>query len=207
MKKILFPAICAMCITPSFADFYPYIGGNIDWTYANFDSEVKQTMDNCGIELETINFGLGTEAGVVFDLYHDIYRGGVSITYDYLFDKNAYVSNSALSNMSASVSTGFSAVGFEFDNYIRVNEENAKRTDLIFGIGFANAKERIRVNIPGVYSDNISDDANTFVFKFGMNGQITNHTDLYLAIRDFIPMKDIEIKSVFLLQTGFKLHF
>ena len=198
-------ALCAMCTNFAFAkeaSMRPYIGGSINYNFVSFSSEAEETMDWLGLDLADGYFGVGLEGGIRFGGTKDIWNGGLSFAYDYTFDTDAGVYNMYIDE----VKTGFSAWNIGFDNYIRVNEENDKRYDLVLGLGFGQATERVHISGSGITED-YSGDGGVFVLKFGTNIQLSEQFDWYTTIRGFIPTKTGDVEHIISVQTGIKFNF
>ena len=206
MKKILIPALCTFCITPAIADeavVRPYIGANINFDFISYSPYMEDVMDNSGLHFSDSYFGIGLEAGVKFGDKNNIWNGGVAIAYDYAFDTSASVTNSYINNAGSC----FSAWNIGFDNYIRVDDKDSKRTDLIFGIGVGKGTERSYWSIPDFITVDEKESTTMIVLKFGTNIRLNETVDWYTTLRDFIPSKDEIIKNVISIQTGIKLNF
>ena len=206
MKKIIIPALCAFCITPAIADdtiVRPYIGANINADFISYSAEMDEVMDYVGLHFSDSYFGIGLEGGVKFGSTNNIWNGGLAVAYDYAFDTSASVTNSYIKNAES----GFSAWNIGFDNYIRVDNKDNKRTDLIFGIGIGKGTERSYWSVPDVITVDEKESTTMFVLKFGTNIQLNETVDWYTTLRDFIPSKDEIIKNVISIQTGIKLNF
>lgn len=206
MKKLLIPGLCAFCISPAIADdiiVNPYIGAGLNVNFASYSSDMEYAMDYFGVDLPTSYFGLGVEGGIKIGYKKNVWNGGLSIAYDYIFDSSAVIENPYIED----VGVGFSAWNIGFDNYIRIAKEDDKRTDLIVGIGVGQATERISIEAPGVLSLDDSSDSTVVVLKFGTNIPLSETVDWSTTIRAFIPSKDYDVSSVISVQTGIKLNF
>jgi len=181
----------------------PYIGANLNTAFVSYSNDTEDVMDYYGIDLPTAYFGVGFEGGLRFGNIKETWNGGLALTYDYLFDSQAAVDNLYINE----VEVGFSAWTIGFDNYIRIAKEDNKRTDLILGVGFGQATERINISGMGL-SEKYSDDGGIFVLKFGANIQIAEYVDWSTTIRGFIPTgEDTDVDVIIAVQTGLKLHF
>ena len=205
MKKILIIGIATACINSSFAkdaDLRPYVGGNINYNFVSFSSTVEDMMSYYDVSLSEGYFGVGLEGGIKFGNIKNTWNGGILFAYDYLFDSSASVYDLYIDD----VKTGFSAWNVGFDNYIKLDEENNNRYDLILGLGFGQATERIKISGTGL-TENYSDDGGVFVLKLGTNIQINEKLDWYASIRGFIPTKSGDVEHIISMQTGIKFNF
>ena len=195
----------AMCINPVLATeglVRPYVGGSINYNLVSFSSDVDEAMSYYGINLSKGYFGFGLEGGIKFGDEKNIWNGGLSFAYDYIFDSSASVSNIYIDE----VKTGFSAWNIGFDNYIRVGKEKGKRYDLILGLGLGQATERVHITGSGITED-YSDNGGVFVLKFGTNIQLNDQFDWYTSIRLFNPTKTGDVENIISVQTGVKFNF
>lgn len=218
MKKIIIPTLAILAMAPSaFAganqdsNINWFVGGNAAIGNILWSDEVTDLLSP--IELAESNFGLGAEAGVRIGNQDKIYNLGFTFNYDYLFNAAADIP-SPYDSIFSEITTGFSAISASFDNYIRINAEEGKRSDLVLGLGYARATERFSMETTaygqanGFYSSSTSDDGDTVVFKIGINSQLTDTIDWNAGLRAFVPTNsdsDMDMMTVF--YAGLRFNF
>lgn len=202
MKKILFPVVCAMCVSPALAvNVKPYVGLNVGASYVDWDDDLQDTMDNIDVELAEGNITAGIDAGIRF-ANDNIWNGGIFISYDYLFDNEADEDNVHINE----ITTGFSMLSVGMDNYIRLGHAQ-KRNDLILGLGVAQVTERGKWDTDYFYDDG-SDNGGAVVVKIGFNRQFSKNVDWYVMSKIFAPFNDkSDFDTIVTFTGGFKFHF
>ncbi len=180
-------------------DTHAYIGANLNYNIASYNFEVPYT------KFPESYFGLGLELGARFGEYNNIWNGGVSVSYDYLSESEINVLGYKIGTL------GFSSIGLNFDNYIKILEQDNKRCDFILGIGISQAimKTSIDFNDYGYdMQEKEQEKGNALVFKIGTNMQIDKGFDWYITSRWFVPKEeDSLIDFIMSIQTGIKLYF
>ena len=213
MKKILFPVVCAMCISPALAvNVKPFIGANLGITGVAYDEDIYDENSDAGIDMPEAFLGTGIEAGIIFQTPR-IYNAGITVAYDYAFDTEAdldYYAEDAIDYWKQ----GFSAVSATFDNYLRVSGDAKHRQDIVLGIGLGRANSRFHMRTTpygrtlGLEDIKDNDDDDTIVvFKIGYNYRVSSHFDWYLNGRWFMPSDDDVIKALFNASAGVRFVF
>ena len=205
MKKILFPIVGILYVGSAFAEgkfVNPYIGVNANFNTITYSPDMTALAARIGVDLPVFYMGVGLEGGIKLGRRNYIYNSGFSFAYDYVFNSSATIKNIYIDE----VEMGFSDWNIGFDNYVRVSNEDSKRTDLILGVGIGQAHERISIKALGV-SENKSQSDEIFVVKLGSSTQLSKNVDSYVVLRSFIPFDDGDIKYVVSFQLGIKLHF
>lgn len=176
-----------------------YIGANLNYNIASYEFEIPYT------KFPEYYFGLGLELGARFGEYNNIWNVGVSISYDYLFDEEMTALGYKIGTL------GFSSIGINFDNYIKILEQDNKRSDFILGIGLSQATIKTSIDFDDYGYDTQykeQDKGNAFILKIGTNMQIDKNFDWYITSKFFIPTeKDTGIHFVTSIQTGIKINF
>lgn len=210
MKKTLLFALATMVSVNSAiavenkSKFNWFAGGSAAISNITWDDDVVDFLDP--IEISETNFSLGAEIGGKFGDYNNIYNFGLTINYDYLFDSNANIP-APYSSVILKITTGFSALSASFDNYIRIDSTNNKRSDLVFGLGFARITERVFIkDTSDYYSDD--DSGGAMVLKLGINSELTNYLDWNINLRAFIPTNsDSDVDLLTNISVGLKFKF
>ena len=202
MKKIFFPAIYAVCISPALAtNVQPYIGLNVGASYIDWNNDLQDMTDELNVDLAEANINVGAEAGIRFATTN-VWNGAVVVSYDYLFDSEADNDNIYINE----ITSGFSALSIGMDNYIRLGHAK-KRNDLILGVGIAQITERFKFDSDYFY-DKGSDSGGAAMLKIGFNRQFTENTDWYVATKFFVPFNNESDTDVIItFAGGFKFHF
>ena len=205
MKKILFPIVGILCVSSAFAEdkfVNPYIGANANFNTVTYGSDMNALAAMIGVDLPVFYMGVGLEGGIKLGNKKHIYNSGFSFAYDYIFNSSAGIENAYIDKAEM----GFSDWNVGFDNYIRISNEDNKRTDLILGVGIGQAHERISIKALGI-SENISNSDEVFVVKLGSSTQLSKNIDSYVVLRSFMPFNNGDIKYVVSFQLGVKFHF
>ena len=222
MKKIILTSICAFgLVGTAWAETAPtselpikvFAGANVAMTMPMWSNDLNDIMDQINTELPGLNLGLGAEAGIKFGATDKIYNFGLSIAYDYMFDSAANIGY-PYNQLVSEISTGFSAIGIYFDNYIRFADNAGKRSDLVLGIGYTNGTERIQITTTQLgYTYELStidsDDSGSLVgLKIGYLQQITSNLDFSAMLRIFIPtVSEGDLDSIFNVSAGIRYNF
>lgn len=184
------------------SSLHVYIGTNISYNVMSYNSEMSLPYT----KFPESYWGAGAELGIKFSEKDNKLNFGFLVSYDYLWDKEIYTLDYPIAKI------GFSSIGIGFDNYIEISKQDNKRTDLVLGVGIAQATENASIDIPSSYSfsgyhasESVKD--NVFLLKLGVNTQMTENIDLYTSARFFIPEKDTGIDFVLSVQTGIKFNF
>lgn len=217
MKKLIIPVLVIM-ISASGAiaqeqnqKIHWFVGGNALISNTIWSDDVADAISP--IKLAETNFGLGAEAGGKFGGYNNIYNLGLTFNYDYLFDAGADIP-SPYDSIFSEITTGFSAISASFDNYVRIDTTENKRTDLVLGIGYTRATERGAMKttaygqLNGYYDDSSKEDGDVVVFKLGVNSELTNYLDWSVSLRAFVPTNsDSDMDLAAILSAGLRFKF
>lgn len=217
MKKLLLPALAVVaCSTRAMAaeqnpNINWFVGGNASISDTLWSDEATDWVSP--IELAENNFGIGAEAGVRIGDYDKIYNFGLTLNYDYLFDAGADIP-SPYNSVFSEITTGFSAMSATFDNYIRIDHSNGTRSDLVFGLGYARATERVSVETTpygqsnGFFNYSGDDTGGAFVLKFGINSELTDYIDWNVGLRALVPTdSDSDMDFATILSAGLRFKF
>lgn len=211
MKKFLICLFGVLFITGAYANtdaVRVFVGGNFSVTDAVWTDEGKQNaQDIFGTkDMPKFHAGIGGVIGARYAT-RDIYNVGASLSYDYMLNSKKELN---VATGYYNYSTGFSAIGLTFDNYIRLFKQTYKenrRGDLLFGIGPARVTARAKADtIIGKVS---SDDYDYgMVIKLGYNGQIDQDWDWFVHARwFFVPGNDNDVNSLLNLSVGVTYNF
>lgn len=214
MKKFLvFGAASILTINSALAtEIKPFIGVNLALNGISWNGKVEKPLKDANMDLPTSFFGLGAEAGVRLKT-DGIYNPGITLAYDYAFDSSADIKWPA-NEVFYSFDAGFSAISATFDNYIRFSGNAEKRSDVVLGIGLANATERIEMRTTayaktlGYMDEKGKDDGTFIVLKAGFNFELSDKIDFYTNGRWFVPTaSDGDVDALFNLDAGLRFVF
>ena len=215
MKQFFMTMSCIAISLNSFSanaiDIKPFVGGNLAINGVVYSNDAKDATDYMGIDLPDGFFGYGLEAGVKFAT-DNIYNAAITFAYDYVFSADADI-NSFMKDYIVCTDIGFSAISATFDNYLRVSKDAKHRQDIVLGLGFGQATERLSIMTTAFGKMNGADDIDEkdkgtiVLLKIGYNYQITNQADWYVNGRFVVPTNSDDVDTLFNASAGVRILF
>jgi hypothetical protein len=187
MKKLFFIGMCcAICSQQSFASqifdkIHPFITAEMG---ATVNAQNNGVMEKYGVPYSTLssdgmNFTYGGNFGIRFLDDSHIYHPGIQMFYNHVTGDAKLDVASAYGSTKFNIDTSHNLFGAEFDNYIRIDEQDGQQVFIVLGLDagtirstytpeFINTDIKDNGNFYGAKIEYVAEDARGFGLSISM---------------------------------------